>query len=349
MRVALAFLRGDEGRRYFQVTLQIWEELGRRLQAKRWADVPDQTIVAIAFGADPEVNEAVVAFLPSHEPSDVLLEMEHADADRRRELHSLIVTAYLARSAQRPDLGLESLTNEMGGVLTWLACSDELANRLERHRMGGLLYVLTIASRWGSGKGPTRYPALFQRGLDKAAEKWVSRASKSVGLSWAIGVLGETDALETKKEVRGLLGKRLAQELVRLHGIPSDQLSLEAIQGRLNYHQMAAQQAILDAQRPKRERHRLEPDPHAGVVEKGDFTLEHETRVEDPDRVAAAVARVFRLPPAQARVVRWITTQPGKYTQPEIAEGTNVSLSTVEATIRKLAGDLPKLLTILSP
>ncbi len=370
MRVALALLRGDEGRRYFQVTLQIWEELGRRLQVKRWADVPDQTIVAIAFGANPEVNEAVVAFLPPHEPSDVLLEMEHADVDRRRELRGLIVMAYLARAAQRPDLDLESLTNEMGGVWTWLFCHDELVNRLERHRMGSLLYVLTIASRWGAGKGPTRYPALFQGGLDKAADKWMSRASKSVGLSWAIGVLGETDALETKKEVRGLLGKRLAQELKRLRGIPSDQLSLEAIQGRLDYHRSAAKQAIIDVGRqtwPK-ERHILSQDPHAAAeLDQQRVQLDQDQVVrprkgaktslprgeakepEDPDQVAAAVARAFRLPPAQVRVVRWITTQSGKYTQPEIAEGANVSLSTVEATIRKLVGDLPKLLTILSP
>ncbi len=349
MKLALALLRAEQGRQYFEVGLCIWKEVGRRCLAKRWADVPDQTIVALAFGADPEVNRAVMAFLPAQQPSDVLLKIGQADADRQTELRFLVLIAYLARAATRPDLDVEMLTSEMGAVWTWLFCHDELVKRLAQHSIGALLYALTVASR--------RQLTPLQGALDKAAQKWVSAASRdlisyyvyprggryrrnkkgsqgpNITLSWTMGILGEVDIVETKKEVRGLLGKRLAQEIQRRCRDPSDVLSLQVIQGRLNWHKKAAKDVVLDMRRPDRERHTLADDLEA--VEEANLPAWREESFLDPDEVANQVAHDFKFTNAEGRVLRCLCRNPeGQYS--DIAQEAKVSERTVQRTILKI-------------
>lgn len=193
---------------------------------------------------------------------------------------------------------------------------------------------------------------------------WTRRPRRGTrGSAWLHGVLGEADDQTVREEAVGLLGQRLSEDVDRLSRLSVDELVGQAITGKLDYHRKSAEQAVVRGWRPERERHeladdpeeaaererhrvRLEEEPVVGSHERAKRTPPRREEVEDPQRVAAAVIRAYRLPSAQARVVEYYVQHPGEHSWAEVAEGAGVSLETVKATLRRMKAEPKKLLEL---
>jgi len=342
---AKALGTSPEGRRYLQAGLYAFDRLLRHVAGKQWSEVPSSTVLAFALGGDATVAKAVVSFMGPG-PSWVV--------DRALPY---VLLAYLGRQARRRNLGWEALTKEMAAVCLHLCATEEFVRRMKAHPFAGLLWVIAD-SQHPEPPGLPRW-ARSERAYvgKKATTAWIDRVAgtlwpvdpktKRANTDWVQGILGEPDARTAKDEAKGLLGRRLAEDLRRLSAQSPEQVALDAIEGRLDYHRKSARQAVLQGQRPLRKRHNeLEqperiPDPSA--------QHEAEEAATDPERVAARVIRTLQLSAKEAQVVRYITVAPPGLTHSEMAEGAGVSLSTVENTIRKLAGNRTQILRILSP
>lgn len=365
LAVSLALLNTEEGREYIGAALEEWAKIGGRLAEKPWRNLTDRALIALVLGQDRPVRRALGAFLGSAPPWTN---------------HLLLLLAYFGRALQRVTQG-EDIRREMAYLWAWLYGSAELHRRLNRHPLGKLLWAIVTGTRDPSPGAPD-WSASTSHQADQLTTQWLRRAALTLSISvgesgrgrlgegtawtrprrgthgpqWLRGVLGETDPLAAREEALGLLRVRLAEEVKRLRRLPPQEIAGKAVAGLLNYHKVAAEQAILRGQRGERDRHeQLEKpdsiqDPSATSALEG--ALERAVaETADPERAAAAVIRVFRLPPAQARVVRYIAASPKDLPDPAIARNTGLSLSTVKAakaTIRRLAGDKATLLRILS-
>jgi len=363
-----------EARNFFEIAAELFFVVGKyESTAVSWPAVPDRTIVSIAMGVGTEAERAYESFLgpaswETLKGAPLLTLFAYLGRNVRRDVNELTEEMrWIWRRLLADDEIVRRLLKHRVGGLLWLAAmaagypDPPPADYPQRRR----------------------WPRWFREHVEaRATKEWLRRISRSRKLLpdyWLQGVLGEADVKTAREEATGLLGVRLTEELRRLNRQPLGDITVKALSGRLNYHAGRsgrpglARQAVLRGQRRERERHiltdqldgvnarvrhapRLDQAPVVGPRkgatrplrrEEGDPVRQIEATAADPDRMADRVRRVFRLSPAEAKVVHQITCTPDRQTRNQIAQKTGVSLSLVEKTLRKLAGDEAKLLKTL--
>ena len=333
---AATLLADSLGRAYVTTAFQLWVGLGELTARLPWANLPDEAIIALTLGLDDEAARAVDAvFGPA--PLEA----------RRRD----ILLAYLARTARRRDAGFAEVVAEMERLCLWLYAVQELDRRMAKHQIA----MLRFAAAAMDPRPPTaQRPAWLSRTRehlrDIAASEYVRLTAKTLPDPFLHGVLGEVDPHAARQEAEGLVGQRLAEELRRLADVPLEVQALAILAGRMDYHKIQARQAVLRGRRQIWERHVLVEDPESKATPGITAAYPQDKAAEDPERLAVRLIRGYRLRPSEAKVVRFITAQPGAETmsREELARGAGVSLSTVENTCRKLTGDRARVRRILS-
>ncbi len=318
-----ALRTSPEGLEWVNWAVHIWNEIALDMN-RAWLELgepPDATVIdLIVSGVDESIVQGFQAFNGPAPP--------WADL-------SVVFIAYLGRKVRQRVVRAEEMIDEMINAWLWLRMVMEFNQRINRHPMAALLWIAAF--------GPHESDA------DKAAAMWLRHGERMLSMSWVHGVVGEVDPQAARSERTSLLGQRLAEEIRRLHHQGPEVVTADVMAGRLNYSRNMARQAVLRGQRSPQKRHQQLEDPE-GIP---DPFAEYEAEAveEDPERMATDIIDTFRLSLAEAKVVRLIVSRPLTYserlTKPEIAQEAGVSLSTAEATIRKLAGDRPTLLRIL--
>ncbi len=369
IHLAAALFQTERGRRHLSDGLQLFSGLVAQQQRIPWDDIENQDLVKYMYDPTQELDssEAIQEFFS---PSlYAWIDLEIAFPGQKATINALALMAYLARAIRREDLTSERFTREMDLVIHWLLSHEEYSRRLRGQSIGGILFLLALSS-----------PEDYQRfEVDQWVMEWISVASRRqvIDRGWAKDVLGEQDPNTLEKEIRSVVGGRLALEMNRLRSAPVMDVALKAISGELNFHKAAAKQAVIRGWRRKHERHVLVDDPfekaesdkkrtrfHTEPEERqqakkrqekvviahdvasvwggpAESDPVHEAEVAaDVERVIAAVKRDFRLTRSEAKVVSYVVSHPESYTltHGEIAEGADVSLRTFYNTIRKLAG-----------
>jgi hypothetical protein len=351
-----------EIRECLESVLAHWTDVDQAVGRKAWVRMSHARLVELVLGEVSEARRALGMFFgdaPLNTPWPVL--------------------AFIYSWRALPRLaGGENVHDDMVWISAWRYGAFELHRRANEHPVAKLLWAITAATRDDGSRWATEMPAR----ADELIVQWLKRVSGTLP-HWAgmvIGVLDPTARRETSgpssdpprisaQEIRGLLSVRLAELLRRLHETPPQDIAADVVAGRMDYHRQVALQAIARAkpwmsalplhdplesssQRQWEQPQRL---PDTGE-EEPDHLLQSPDSNESgqPETVSSALdaetlARALSLPPAQARVVRFIlgTTDPDLMSQPEIAKKAGVSLRTVEATIATLRANRPLFLRLL--